>query len=298
MVGSPTAVIAEGNALRLELGEGAVWDARADALWWVDSEAGVVYRGEVDVRRIGSVERRSFGERVGSVAPAADGGLLVAGERHVHVVDAAGRVVDSIRVLDDRVHSRLNDSACDPRGRYLVGSVRLDGRSRQERLVSIGSDREVRVVATGITVSNGIGFSPDGTRMYCVDSRPGEVLAFDYDLDTGTATGRHVVLESPGTPDGLAVDADGNLWIAFFGEAKVRCITPDGDVVQVIDVPVPHPTCPAFAGLGLDLLVITTALLTMSEGERAASPESGAIFVADPGVRGLPATTWHGTTQA
>ena len=289
---------AEGNALRLELGEGPVWDVGADALWWVDSEAGEVYRGRLEGDRVTVVDRRLIGEKVGSVSPAADGGLLVAGERHVHVVDPLGSIVDSIRVLDDDVQSRLNDSVCDPRGRFLVGSVRLDGRSRQEQLVSIDADRSVRVVASGITVSNGIGFSPSGETMYYVDSRPGEVAAYDYDLDAGSASGRRVLFESAWTPDGLAVDVDGNLWIAFFGEAKVRCITPQGDIVHVIEVPVPHPTCPEFAGEDLDTLVITTALLKMSESERAVSPESGAIFVADPGVRGLPATPWAGATRA
>ena len=288
----------EGNDLRLELGEGPVWDDTAGVLWWVDSEAGAVFHGTLDGDRITVAGRQDFGEKVGSVSPAADGGLLVAGERHVHVLDPGGRRVGSIRVLDDAVQSRLNDSACDPRGRLMVGSVRLDGRSRQEQLVSIDADREVRVVADGITVSNGIGFSPDGATMYYVDSRPGEVLAYDYDLETGSASGRRVMFESAGTPDGLAVDVDGNLWIAFFGEGTVRCLSPGGDVVREIDVPVPHPTCPEFAGPGLDTLVITTALLKMSASERAASPDSGAIFVADPGVRGLPATMWSGSTTA
>jgi sugar lactone lactonase YvrE len=285
-----------GNDLRLELGEGPVWDAAAGVLWWVDSEAGVVFRGTVDGDVVTVVDRREVGEKVGSVAPAVDGGLLVAGERHVQVLDPSGVVVERIRVIDDAVRSRLNDSVCDPRGRFLVGSIRLDGRSRQETLVSIDSDRSVRVVAEGITVSNGIGFSPDSTTMYYVDSRPGEVLAYDYDLDTGSAAGRRVVIESDGTPDGLAVDVDGNLWIAFFREAVVRCLTPDGVVVDVIEVPVPHPTCPEFVGPQLDRLVITTALLRMSEHERLASPDSGAIYVADPGVRGLPAPAWSGST--
>jgi sugar lactone lactonase YvrE len=298
MAADPIARRASGNDLRLELGEGPVWDAEAGALWWVDSEAGAVYRGQVEGDGVAVRDRRDFGEKVGSVVPAADGGFLVAGEQHVHVVDPDGRVVDSIRVIDETVQSRLNDSACDPCGRFLVGSIRLDGRSRQERLVSIGADRSVRVVADGITVSNGIGFSPDGSTMYYVDSRPGEVLAFGYDLDTGSATGRRVVTQSSGTPDGLAVDVDGNLWIAFFGEGRVRCLTPRGDVIHVVDVPVPHPTCPEFAGEDLDVLVITTALLKMSTDERIASPDSGAIYLADPGVRGLPATRWAGSTRS
>lgn len=298
MTADRTACRASGNDLRLELGEGPVWDAAAKVLWWVDSEAGEVFRGEIDGDRVSVVDRRGFGEKVGSVCPAADGGLLVAGERSVYVVDYAGRVVARVRVLDDAVRSRLNDSACDPRGRFLVGSVRLDGRSQQERLISIDADRTLRVVAEGITVSNGIGFSPDGSTMYYVDSRPGEVLAYDYDVDTGLASESRVVYESGGTPDGLAVDVDGNLWVAFFGEAQVRCLTPAGQIFHVIDVPVPHPTCPEFAGPELDMLVITTALLKMSASERAGSPDSGAIFVADPGVRGLPATAWAGRTSS
>ncbi len=194
MAPNRTARRADGNDLRLELGEGPVWDVASGILWWVDSEAGAVYRGQVDGDRVSVLDRRDFGEKVGSVAPAADGGFLVAGERQVHVVDPDGRVVDGIRVIPDEVQSRLNDSTCDPRGRFLVGSIRLDGRARQERLVSIDHDRSVRVVAEGITVSNGIGFSPDGATMYYVDSRPGEVLAFDYDLDTGAASGRRVVV--------------------------------------------------------------------------------------------------------
>ena len=177
-----------------------------------------------------------------------------------------------------------------------MGSIRLDGRSRQETLVSIDADRAVRVVADGITVSNGIGFSPEGTTMYHVDSRPGEVLAYDYDLDTGSASGRRVVFESSGTPDGLAVDVHGNLWVAFFGEPLVRCLSPSGAILQEIEVPVAHPTCPEFVGAQLDRLVITTALLRMTDAERAASPDSGAIHLADPGVRGLPATAWAGST--
>lgn len=193
MTADGTARRADGNDLRLELGEGPVWDAAAEVLWWVDSEAGEVFRGKIDGDRVSVVDRRGFGEKVGSVCPAADGGFLVAGQRNVHVVDEAGRVVASVRVLDDAVASRLNDSACDPRGRFLVGSFRLDDRSRQERLVSIDADRTLRVVAEGITVSNGIGFSPDGSTLYHVDSRPGQVLAYEYDLDTGAASGSRVL---------------------------------------------------------------------------------------------------------
>lgn len=238
-----------------------------------------------------------MGEKVGSVAPAQDGGLLVAGERHVHVLDAAGVQTARIRVLDDQVDSRLNDGTCDPAGRFLVGSVRLDTRERRESLVSVGPDRDVRVIVEGISVSNGIGFSPDSRTMYYVESRPGTVLAFDYDLGNGTVSGQRVVAATGGTPDGLAVDVHGNLWVAFFGEARVRCLSPAGDVLREVHLPVPNATCPEFAGPDLDRLIVTTARFRMDAASRERWPASGGVFVAEPGVAGLPATRWAGSTR-
>ena len=153
-----------------------MWDVARSVLWWVDSEAGAVFRGPVDGDASPSSSgatsaRRSDPSRPRPMAASSSPGSGTCTSR------SHGRVVERIRVIDDAVQSRLNDSACDPRGRFLVGSIRLDGRPRRETLLSIDGDRSVRVVADGITVSNGIGFSPDGVTMYHVDSRPGEVLA-------------------------------------------------------------------------------------------------------------------------
>ncbi len=278
------------------LGEGPVWDGPRGRLLWVDILVGAVFSGTIHGGVV--VDRRwSFDEPVGAVLPAEDGGLVVVGQRHLYRIDAAGDVAGSIRVLADELASRLNDAACDPAGRLLVGSLRQDGRVGQEELVSVDHDGVVRTLATGISVSNGIGFSPDGTCVYHVDSVPGRVSAFDYDVTRGTCGGPRTVWQGDGIPDGLCVDVEGNLWIAYFGEGQVRCLSPDGDLLAIVDVPVPNVTCAAFVGADLDRLLITTARYKLTDQQLTEWPDSGEFYLADVGVAGLPAIPWAGSTR-
>jgi sugar lactone lactonase YvrE len=134
--------------------------------------------------------------------------------------------------------------------------------------------------------------------MYYVDSVPGLVRAFDYDVTRGTCGRPRELWSGDGIPDGLCVDVDGNLWIAFFGEGEVRCLSPDGGLLGIVDVPVPNPTCAAFVGPDLDRLLITTARRKLDAEGLRRWPESGGLFIADVGVRGLPAGAWAGSTSA
>lgn len=285
-----------GNDVRCELGEGPVWDAARECLWWVDSEAGRVFRGTLRGEHLRVDDVRELGEKVGSVTPSVDGGLLVAGERSVHVVAPSGAVTASIPVIADGVRSRLNDGTVDPAGRFLVGSIRLDDRVGRESVWAVEPDRSVREVLTGVTVSNGMGFSPDGTTMYHVETRPGAIRAFDYDVASGTATGGRDLLACGGTPDGLAVDADGSLWVAFFGEGQVRCISATGRLLAVVEVDAPNVTCPEFVDGALGRMAITTARYRMPPAELEAAPYAGAVFVADVSMPGLPVRAWAGPT--
>jgi sugar lactone lactonase YvrE len=183
---------------------------------------------------------------------------------------------------------RMNDGAVDPMGRFLAGSVAYDVTPGRGRLYSREVDGSVSEILEGVTISNGIDWSDDGKTMYYVDTPTQGVDVFDYDLSTGSLSGRrrHVTIpEEHGSPDGITLDAEGCLWVALWGGGKVRRYSPSGVVLEEVEVPASQVTSCAFGGRGLDQLFITTA------GERLdlSAPEhllAGSLFVADPGCLG------------
>lgn len=280
------------------LGEGPVWDAANDRLLWVDIEAGDVLVGELDGGRVRATGRTHVDRTVGAVVPAADGRLLVAGRDVVHVLAADGSAREVCRVLPEGSGRRLNDGACDPAGRFLVGTLAGDPTGR-ETLHRIEDDGSLTTLDDDLTLSNGLAWSPDGAVMYSVDTLAGVVRARDYDPATGATGPRRDLLHvEPGWPDGLRVDAGGNLWVAVWGGSQVRCFRPDGALLHVVEVAAPNTTAVAFAGPGLGTLVITTASIGLTDEQRAEFPASGRLFAVDVGaavgVRGLPTTPWNG----
>ncbi len=284
------ATVAE--AARDLLGEGPEWDPRAEMLRWVDIDRGLVFEaryrdGELGTRRI---VHRSDGP-IGAIARTRAGGLLVAERRDLVHVDGRGREVGRFRVLPEGVASRLNDGACDPAGRFLVGSLALDGRTGRELLVRLEPDGRITIVDDDLTLSNGLGWSPDGGTMYSVDSVPGVVWARDYDPSGDTVGARRLLFEvGGGVPDGLTIDAEGNLWIAIWGAGEVRCYTPAGRLLDAVTTSAPYPTATAFAGSRLDRLFITSAGKAV-DGQPP-HPDAGRVFVARPGVRGRATPAW------
>ena len=250
---------------RAALGEGPRWDAQRGELLWVDIERGEVHRGQ-DVTR--------FDERVGAAIPTTDGGLLVA--------TASALVLDGRRVarFPHGPDIRANDGACDPDGRFWVGSMALDERDGAGALHRY-ADGRLTTVLEGVGLSNGLGWSPDGTLMYYVDSNTGRVDVFDYDGEL--ANRRPFARIEQGTPDGLAVDDDGGVWVAIWGGACVRRFDPDGTLVHEVAVPAEHVTSCCFGGDDRRSLFITTA-----------APD-GRVYVTDAGVGGPPAQPFRST---
>jgi sugar lactone lactonase YvrE len=278
-----------------ELAEGPLWDPVRARVLWVDIAAAAVHLGELEADRVRPTTRHDFQDTVGAAVLAADGHLLVAAHHHLVVADATGQIRATQRVVPPDTASRCNDGACDPAGRFLVGTMALDERREQERLLRLETDGSITVLDHDLTLSNGLAWSPDGGRLYSIDSVPGTVWVRDYDVDTGAVGRREQLLRiSDGTPDGMCVDVDGNLWIAIFGGSEVRCLRPDGEQVARIEVPVPNPTSVAFVGVDLATLLITTARHELTDEQLAAAPASGRLFTADVGVRGLPVATWDG----
>jgi sugar lactone lactonase YvrE len=271
------------------LGEGPLWDGPRERVLWVDILAGTVHEGRLDGDRVRTDRVHRLDRTVGAVVAGRTGELLVAGTENLLVVDPDGAVTPGPAVLPAGSGRRLNDGACDPAGTFLVGSLAFDDRPGGEVLVRVAADGSVRTVDAGLNLSNGLGWSPDGALFYSIDSVPGVVYVREYPDGP-----RRVLLTPDVTPDGMCVDAAGDLWIAFWDGGEVRRYSPDGRLTGVVEVGVPHVTSVAFVGPRLDRLLITTATKDLTDADLARHPDSGRLFLADVGTTGQPATPWAG----
>jgi sugar lactone lactonase YvrE len=267
--------------VQAELGEGALWDWRFELLVSVDVPAGRLLLSDP---RDGSTRVLEVGQPVGAAMLRGDRELLLAVRDGFASVEPAGGAVSALAAVEASLPgNRMNDAACDAAGRCFAGTMALDRSPGAGALYRLDPDLSVHRVLGGLGISNGIGWSPDGERMYHVDTLAGGVDEHRYDEATGLPSdGRRLVDARPGwgRPDGLAVDAEGGIWVAFWDGWAVRRFDASGALSAVIELPLARPTRPAFGGPDLDRLYVTTA--------------SGPILVVDPGVRGLPANAFSG----
>lgn len=269
-------------------GEGPVWDAATGVVRWVDMLAGDLLMMEPDG---GEVERVHVGEVAACVVPRAQGGLAVATERGFTLLAADGSSEVLPDVWTDQA-VRMNDGACDPSGRFLCGSMGYGAPAGKGSLFRLDPDRTVHRLLDDVTISNGLGWTPDGTTLYYVDSPTRRVDAFTYDVEQGTMTDRRTAIDLrdlTGVPDGLTVDDEGGVWVALWGGGAVHRYL-DGALDVVVELPVAQVSSCAFGGPSLDRLFITTSAEGLEEPEAAA----GALFAVDPGVTGQPTATYGG----
>ena len=267
-------------------GEGPVWFAGWPGIRWVDMLAGDVL--ELD-QATGAVTRRHVGAVAAALRPFTDGRAVVAVERGFAFADASLGEVQPLGEVWSDPGIRMNDGGCDPDGRFYCGSMAYDSRPGAGSLYRLDPHGSVTTVLTGVTISNGLAWSPDGGTAYYIDTPIRRVDAFDYD---GALTRRRTVVEVPeeaGMPDGMTVDADGRVWVALWGGGAVHCYTPAGTLVERVELPVTQVTACAFGGPELDQLYITPSRQAVEEGSQ---PEAGALFRHRPGVRGLPVLTF------
>jgi sugar lactone lactonase YvrE len=277
--------------VRDELGECPIWDPRTRKLWWIDILAPCLqsYDPASGAHRRYEVPGRA----VGSFAIRKQGGFALAMDSGLHAFDPeTGKsqlLVDPEPNLPD---NRLNDGRADRRGSFWVGSMSMvDERTPAGSLYRIDPDLKVTRLFGDVKIPNSIAFSPHDRTFYFADSREQMIWAFDLDIDTGAITNRRVFADlrgGRGGPDGSCVDAEGFLWNAHFGNARVVRYAPDGRVDRVIELPASNPTCCAFGGDRLDVLYVTTARIMLKPERLAAEPMAGALFAVQPGVRGLP----------
>lgn len=277
---------------RYRLAEGPVWDGLNGRLVWVDIPAGDVYTGELRGGTIVPISVHHVDTTVGAVALADGKSLLVAGHQSLYLVDEAGESTEIVQLVAEDQQRRLNDGKCDPAGRFLVGTLAL-GDDVHEVLYQVDASRGTTVIDDDLQLSNGLAWSPDGRTLYSVDTTPGLVHRRSYDADSGQWGERSTAFRVLGSPDGICVDTDGNLWVAVWGSGEVRHLTPDGELLGMVSVAAPYTSCVTFAGPNLDRLVITTAIDDLTAEQLLEHPESGSLFVADVDARGLPTSHWR-----
>lgn len=284
-------VVEQLTAPLAEHGEGPVWWPQRQLLLWVDMLAGDVLAADVDGTDVdgtdadGGTRRWHVGSVAAALRPRSGGGLVLALERGFALADDLGAPVRELAPLWTDSGVRMNDGGCDPDGRFYCGSMAYDERHGAGALYRLEPDGTVWTQLSGVTISNGFAFSPDGTTAYYVDTPTRGIDAFDYEAETGLTNRRRVVdVESPGMPDGLTVDAQGHLWVAAWDGAAVRRYGPSGELDAVVELPVDKVTACTFGGPGLDRLYVTTS---RQGTDIEAQPEAGALFAVDAGVRGL-----------
>jgi len=274
------------------LGEGARWDARRGELLRVDILAGRVFRDSVDDDgSLLPVRAYVLPGTVGAIAPVErdEGWLLAAGRGFTHLAPDG-----SLRRLAEIAPraTRMNDAACDPQGRFWAGTLADDRRPGGGALYRFDRTGQTELILGDLTISNGLGWSPDGGTMYLADSGTRLIHAFAFDAAPGTISDRRVLVTVPeevGAPDGLTVDAGGDLWVAVFGGGRVHRYSPDGELREEVLVPATETTSCAFAGPGLDRLYVTTATENWTDEQRRAQPGAGLVYRFDTDATGRPA---------
>jgi sugar lactone lactonase YvrE len=276
---------------RAQLGEGPSWDAASQRLLWVDILPGEVHAfdpatGRDDVWSAGAV--------VGAALPRAGGGLVLCRHGGIHVLDTASGAVELLVPIDaDRPEMLMNDAKCDSHGRLFAGTYQEGEELPAGALYRVDPDLRVTQLLDGITVSNGIGWSPDGGTMYYVDSPTRRVAAFEFDPESGDLGAGGVLVETDGEPqpDGLCVDVEGGIWVAYWDGGCVRRYAPDGQLDLVVELPAARVTSCCFGGPDLTDLYVTTAA---SDEPDPAQPHAGGLFRIRPGVAGFPTYAFGG----
>ena len=276
---------------RATLGEGPVWVPRDDALYWLDVKGLRLFRLDA----AGAVTQWPTPFRIGGIAPCRGGGFIAGTEHGLAWVDP---ITGTFEIFDnperDRPGNRFNDAKVDRAGRFWAGSMDDGERAASGALYRVDANCPLpRITVTRIDddyrVTNGPAFSRDGRTMYHTDSALQTIYAFDLDA-AGDVANKRVFAQfegADGYPDGMTVDAEDCLWVAFWDGWCVRRLSPAGETIATIAMPVGRPTSVAFGGPALDRLYVTSARIDLDDAALAAQPHAGGLFVLNPGVTGV-----------
>jgi sugar lactone lactonase YvrE len=276
------------------VGEGPVWDSRIGRLIWVDIPNKTLFRTDP---ADGSTTSTLLPKAVGIVLPRASGGYVAALDDGFYAVTDDGAVELIAAVGADDPTTRFNDGEIDPQGRFWAGTMGWHAEPGRGALYRLDTDGTVTRMVEDITISNGLGWSPDGRTMYYVDTTTRRIDRFDFDPVSGEIDGRRpfVTIEhGEGRPDGLTVDTEGAVWVATWPGYGVHRYLPDGRLDAVIPLPVSNVSSCEFGGADLHDLFITTAWEWLDDEERARQPLAGSLFRTRVEAQGRPRTAFAG----
>ncbi|WP_319499620.1 SMP-30/gluconolactonase/LRE family protein [uncultured Draconibacterium sp.] len=273
------------------LGEGSLWNYKTGELMWIDIKKEILNSYNPAT---GYNKEMFTGQMIGTVVPTESGNALVALQNGIYYFNmetgAKKLLVDPEADLPD---NRFNDGKCDPSGRFWAGTISLSGKKEVAALYRFDRDTTIHKMVDKVSISNGIVWSADKTKMYYIDTPTQKVMAYDYDDATGEISNPEVAVDVPremGSPDGMTIDENDNLWVALWGGSAVGCWNPaTGELIDKIEVPAKNITSCAFGDEDMGTLYITSAREATSNEDLEKWPHAGGVFKYRPGVKGVPA---------
>ncbi|ACK68536.1 SMP-30/Gluconolaconase/LRE domain protein [Gloeothece citriformis PCC 7424] len=271
------------------LGECPCWDHHKQLLYWVDilNKQLHIYSPQNNTDRIIQLE-----EYVSCVVPRSSGGVVLGLATGFAALDLDSETVKFLAKPENHPPTnRFNDGKCDPAGRFLAGTMDFEQRENAGFLYTLESNLQIKQLLDHTTVANGMGWSPDYSTLYFIDSPTQTIFAFDYDLDQGTIKNRREAIKIPdgeGFPDGMTTDLEGMIWVALWAGAKVMRWNPNtGELLQTIPIPARNVTSCTFGGQNMNELYITTARQDMNEDDFQKYPQTGSLFKLKTDVVGM-----------
>lgn len=283
-----TATLIETVSVENELGEGVIWDAAGAAAWWTDIEGSTLYRYSPQDKQL---DQWSTPERLGCFALVIDSANLICGfaSGFAYFNPATGAIQWLSKIEQNNPGTRLNDGRADRQGRFWAGAMVESGEQGVGALYYLDHQLQLSSPLSGLSISNGLCWSPDGKLMYHTDTPSRRIYRYDFDTDNGAISNQSLLVRTDKGcfPDGATVDAEGYIWSAQWAASQVVRYSPQGDVDFVLPLPVSQPTCVAFGGPTLNHLFITSAYQGMDAQARNAEPQAGNLFIFQTDIKGI-----------
>ena len=263
------------------LGESPVWDHRRGLLFWVDIDNGIIHSLEPETKQLLNY---ALHEKIGCIALVGEKDFILATESGLHLWNPESNQKElllSVHLPDPRM--LFNDGKIDPLGRFWIGSKGPKGMSS----LWLFKDNHLEEGISNLSISNGLDWDVDRGYFYHTDSGENAIFRYQIYLETAELSNKEVIFKPEiGSPDGLTLDKDGNIWTAIWDGWKVLRLNPKGEILTEISLPIQRPTSLAFGGENFDTLFITSASVDLSESQLLSQPAAGDLFMLIPGIKG------------